>query len=292
LWTSHDAPRGKAVAAGFSAATAEQTQESGSARRATACCCCCDDEDADARRRCATARLLPAAKPARRADSGGACGACCFASHWPAAGAGRALTRAGAPASMLAGSAPVRRRACLERALRRGADDDAGNFVPIVARIRTAPRPSAMGRRRAAVAAPAALLALLACLACVARGAFVVETGTLSVESPAVLNTPISVANFGKSIYGGQLRCVRVTWRGEDCVRHGASSGGMSLRRDRVATLAVDTCTRCRVPCAAAAKWCTSAGRRAASAARRSRCVRACGTVGRALQAPQRLVRR
>ena len=53
-----------------------------------------------------------------------------------------------------------------------------------------------------------ALVAALLLAAEPARAAFVVETGTLIVERPPGFGPyDISVANFGRTLYGGQLRC-------------------------------------------------------------------------------------
>jgi hypothetical protein len=61
-----------------------------------------------------------------------------------------------------------------------------------------------MARR---VARAACLLAALAVLLPLAHAAFVVEQGSLTLESPSNSVYAISVANFGRSIYGGTLRC-------------------------------------------------------------------------------------
>ena len=63
---------------------------------------------------------------------------------------------------------------------------------------------SAMARGSAALCAAVVLVASAS-----VRAGFVVETGQLSVETPAGYGPyDMSVANFGRTIYGGQLRCV------------------------------------------------------------------------------------
>lgn len=60
----------------------------------------------------------------------------------------------------------------------------------------------------------ASALALLICvlLAATSHAAFVVETGTLTVQRPEGLGPyDMSVANFGRTIYGGSLRCAALT---------------------------------------------------------------------------------
>jgi hypothetical protein len=59
----------------------------------------------------------------------------------------------------------------------------------------------------------ASALALLICvLAATSHAAFVVETGVLTVQRPEGLGPyDMSVANFGRTIYGGSLRCAALT---------------------------------------------------------------------------------
>lgn len=80
-----------------------------------------------------------------------------------------------------------------------------------------------MARGSAACRAALCAAVLCSCLLAV-RGGFVVEVGQLSVETPAGYGPyDMSVANFGRTIYGGQLRCA--PFRARCC--------GRALRRTR-----------------------------------------------------------